>query len=190
MIIKKNLFFYKMFFDLKSFQLQACSRHALSRQLHSARPRARWPKLRISMHSVIFSSVISIALLVMTHFVFCSQICRCSVVVAMALCKSLAPAACLTPLFRSLRLKLVEFELAAMAPCKEGGLDRDMWLEHSNVHYNDATGGLYVVRAILLDLDVGTADSVRAEPFGQLFRPDDFVYGQSFAGSNRAKGCT
>nr|XP_027780936.1 tubulin beta-2A chain-like [Marmota flaviventris] len=31
-------------------------------------------------------------------------------------------------------------------------------------------------------------DSVRSGPFGQIFRPDNFVFGQSCAGNNRAKG--
>merc|ERR1711935_1033093 len=35
---------------------------------------------------------------------------------------------------------------------------------------------------------MGTMDSVRAGPFGQLFRPDNFVFGQSGAGNNWAKG--
>ena len=30
----------------------------------------------------------------------------------------------------------------------------------------------------------GTMDSVRAGPFGQLFRPDNFVFGQTGAGNN------
>merc|ERR1712232_822375 len=34
----------------------------------------------------------------------------------------------------------------------------------------------------------GTMDSVRAGPFGQLFRPDNFVFGQTGAGNNWAKG--
>jgi hypothetical protein len=37
-------------------------------------------------------------------------------------------------------------------------------------------------RAILMDLEPGTMDSVRAGPFGQLFRPDNFVFGQTGAG--------
>ena len=41
-------------------------------------------------------------------------------------------------------------------------------------YYNEATGGRYVPRAILMDLEPGTMDSVRAGPFGQLFRPDNF----------------
>ena len=31
-------------------------------------------------------------------------------------------------------------------------------------------------------------DAVRMGPFGKLFRPDNFVYGQSGAGNNYAKG--
>jgi tubulin beta len=53
---------------------------------------------------------------------------------------------------------------------------------------SQATGGKYVPRAILVDLEPGTMDSVRAGPFGQLFRPDNFVFGQSGAGNNWAKG--
>lgn len=35
---------------------------------------------------------------------------------------------------------------------------------------------------------LGTMDSVRSGAFGQLFRPDNFVFGQSGAGNNWAKG--
>jgi hypothetical protein len=38
-------------------------------------------------------------------------------------------------------------------------------------------GGKYVPRAVLVDLEPGTMDSVRSGPFGQLFRPDNFVFG-------------
>ncbi len=30
-----------------------------------------------------------------------------------------------------------------------------------------------------MDLEPGTMDAVRAGPFGQLFRPDNFVFGQT-----------
>ena len=50
------------------------------------------------------------------------------------------------------------------------------------------TGGKYVPRAVLVDLEPGTMDSVRSGPFGQIFRPDNFVFGQSGAGNNWAKG--
>ena len=38
--------------------------------------------------------------------------------------------------------------------------------------------GRYVPRAVLLDLEPGTMDSVRSGPYGQIFRPDNFVFGQ------------
>jgi len=66
--------------------------------------------------------------------------------------------------------------------------DSDLQLERINVYFNEATGGRYVPRAILMDLEPGTMDSVRAGPFGQIFRPDNFVFGQSGAGNNWAKG--
>jgi hypothetical protein len=59
--------------------------------------------------------------------------------------------------------------------------DSDLQLERINVYFNEATGGRYVPRAILMDLEPGTMDSVRAGPFGQLFRPDNFVFGQTGA---------
>ena len=46
------------------------------------------------------------------------------------------------------------------------------------MYYNEATGGKYVPRAVLVDLEPGTMDSVRSGPFGQIFRPDNFVFGE------------
>ena len=63
-----------------------------------------------------------------------------------------------------------------------------MQLERINVYYNEASGGKYVPRAVLVDLEPGTMDSVRSGPYGQVFRPDNFVFGQSGAGNNWAKG--
>ncbi|GES59006.1 hypothetical protein ATETN484_0003022800 [Aspergillus terreus] len=64
----------------------------------------------------------------------------------------------------------------------------DLQLERMNVYFNEASGNKYVPRAVLVDLEPGTMDAVRAGPFGQLFRPDNFVFGQSGAGNNWAKG--
>jgi len=61
-------------------------------------------------------------------------------------------------------------------------------LERVNVYFNEAQGGKYVPRAVLVDLEPGTMDGVRASPFGKLFRPDNFVYAQNGAGNNWAKG--
>lgn len=49
-------------------------------------------------------------------------------------------------------------------------------------------GGKYVPRAILCDLEPGSLDCIRASCYGQLFRPDNFVFGTSGAGNNWAKG--
>ncbi|CAG0880952.1 unnamed protein product [Darwinula stevensoni] len=62
--------------------------------------------------------------------------------------------------------------------------DSDLQLERINVYYHEAQGGKYVPRAILVDLEPGTMDSVRSGVFGQLFRPDNFVFGQSGAGND------
>ena len=43
-------------------------------------------------------------------------------------------------------------------------------------------------RAVLVDLEPGTMDAVRSGPLGRLFRPDSFVFSQSGAGNNWAKG--
>ncbi|GER57024.1 tubulin beta chain [Striga asiatica] len=82
--------------------------------------------------------------------------------------------------------------------CDEHGVDptgkfkgdesSDTQLERINVYFNEASGGRYVPRAVLMDLEPGTMDSIRSGPYGQIFRPDNFVFGQSGAGNNWAKG--
>ncbi|KAG1359585.1 Tubulin beta chain [Cocos nucifera] len=80
--------------------------------------------------------------------------------------------------------------------CTEHGIDStgryhgdsDLQLERVNVYYNEASCGRFVPRAVLMDLEPGTMDSVRSGPYGQIFRPDNFVFGQSGAGNNWAKG--
>ena len=46
----------------------------------------------------------------------------------------------------------------------------------NNVRY--ILGGKYVPRAVLVDLEPGTMDSVRSGPFGQIFKPDNFIFGK------------
>lgn len=78
----------------------------------------------------------------------------------------------------------------------EHGIERDgvykgtneLQLERINVYYNEVGSNKYVPRAILVDLEPGTMDSLRSGPLGTLFRPDNFVFGQSGAGNNWAKG--
>ena len=85
----------------------------------------------------------------------------------------------------------------------------DLQLERINVYYNETgcvysshfitqgrgltdlwrvTANKYVPRAVLVDLEPGTMDSLRSGPLGNLFRPDNFVFGQAGAGNNWAKG--
>jgi len=64
----------------------------------------------------------------------------------------------------------------------------DLQLERINVYFNEATGGKYVPRAILCDLEPSTIDCIRASCYGQIFRPDNFVFGTMGAGNNWAKG--
>ena len=66
--------------------------------------------------------------------------------------------------------------------------DSDLQLKRINVFYNEASGGRYVPRAVLIDLEPGVMDSVRSGPYGQLFRPDNFIFGQTGAGNNWGKG--
>ena len=54
--------------------------------------------------------------------------------------------------------------------------------------YAQTSSNKYVPRAVLVDLEPGTMDAVRSGRLSELFRPDNFVFGQSGAGNNWAKG--
>lgn len=45
-----------------------------------------------------------------------------------------------------------------------------------------------VPRSVLADLEPGTLDTIRSGPYGCLFRPDNFAFGNAGAGNNWAKG--
>ncbi|KAH7012871.1 beta-tubulin [Ilyonectria destructans] len=64
----------------------------------------------------------------------------------------------------------------------------DLQLARMNVYFNETSSNKYVPRAVLVDLEPGAMDAVLSGPFGQLFRLDNFVFGQSSAGINWAKG--
>jgi tubulin beta len=72
----------------------------------------------------------------------------------------------------------------------EGGYEGDnvLQLERINVYFNEGMGGRYVPRAVLTDLEPGTMASIREGAIGSIFKPDNFVNGQSGAGNNWAKG--
>jgi len=78
----------------------------------------------------------------------------------------------------------------------EHGVDRkgmyigesDLQLDRINVYFHEGAGGRYVPRAVLIDLEPGTMDATRQAAYGQIFRPDNFVFGTTGAGNNWAKG--
>ena len=49
----------------------------------------------------------------------------------------------------------------------------DTQLERINVYFNEAAAGKYVPRAVLIDLEPGTMDTIKSSPMGPLFRPDN-----------------
>lgn len=66
--------------------------------------------------------------------------------------------------------------------------NNDLQLERISVYYNEAGTNKYVPRAVLVDLEPGTMDAIRGGTIGNMFRPDNFVFGQNCAGNNWAKG--
>ncbi|KAK1379394.1 Tubulin beta chain [Heracleum sosnowskyi] len=80
--------------------------------------------------------------------------------------------------------------------CDEHGIDptgkyvgnSDLQLENVIVYYNKASCGRFGPRAVLMDLEPDTMDNVRTGPYGQIFHPDNFLFGQSGTGNNWAKG--
>uniref|UniRef100_A0A1I8F4Q1 Tubulin domain-containing protein n=1 Tax=Macrostomum lignano TaxID=282301 RepID=A0A1I8F4Q1_9PLAT len=72
--------------------------------------------------------------------------------------------------------------------------DSDLQLERINVYYNEAAGGRYVPRSVLVDLEPGTMDSVRSGARSDSYSGRTiFVFGQSGRrqqlGQGRAKAC-
>ncbi len=56
------------------------------------------------------------------------------------------------------------------------------------MYFNEAQGGKYVPRAVIVDLEPGVLDNIKAGPQANLFRPDNMIFAQSGAGNNWAKG--
>lgn len=61
-------------------------------------------------------------------------------------------------------------------------------LERAGVYYSQASEGRYVPRAVMLDLEPGVIENIKGGKMGTLFRPDNFIHGNSGAGNNWAKG--
>jgi len=84
----------------------------------------------------------------------------------------------LLPLYNTYRTALSKFQMTSSLYTN---------YENNEKNWSNATSKeVYRPRAILCDLETGTMDSVRAGPYGQLFRPDNFVFGQTGAGVNTA----
>lgn len=66
--------------------------------------------------------------------------------------------------------------------------DSDLQLARSDVYFSEGSHGNYVPRSIMVDLEPGILDTIKACPYGKTFRPDNFVAGSSGAGNNFAKG--
>jgi len=57
-----------------------------------------------------------------------------------------------------------------------------------NREYKSKSSGKWIQRAVMVDLEPGTLDVVTASAVGAAFKPDNFVFGNSGAGNNWAKG--
>ena len=62
-----------------------------------------------------------------------------------------------------------------------------MRLKRISVYYNKIGSNKYIRRAVLVDLEPQIMDPVRSGRLGGLFRPENFIFGQSGAGNNWAK---
>ena len=66
--------------------------------------------------------------------------------------------------------------------------DSETQRDKINVFYTESCEERFVPRAVLVDLEPGPLERLRATTLGQIFRPDNFVFSQSGAGNNWARG--
>ncbi|GAA5971076.1 hypothetical protein JCM11641_004133 [Rhodosporidiobolus odoratus] len=64
----------------------------------------------------------------------------------------------------------------------------DVQQERLSVFFSEAGGRKYVPRGLQIDLEPSTGDAIRGSKLGGLFRPSGFIFGDSGAGNNWAKG--
>ncbi|XP_058789977.1 tubulin beta chain-like [Phymastichus coffea] len=64
----------------------------------------------------------------------------------------------------------------------------DLQLDKISVFFNETSFKRYIPRTVIVDLEPGTIDAIRSSTFGDIFRPDNFVFGQNGASNNWAKG--
>ncbi|KAJ2761923.1 Tubulin beta-2 chain, partial [Coemansia nantahalensis] len=71
----------------------------------------------------------------------------------------------------------------------EGEADKkNTQLDRIDVYFNHASNNRFVPRAVIVDLEPGTIDTIRSNKFSGFFRPDNFIHGQNGAGNVWAKG--
>jgi tubulin beta len=70
----------------------------------------------------------------------------------------------------------------------EYGGDNDAQVGRFNVFHHEASGGKYVPRAVLMDLESGVIGAVRDSPLGEIFRPGNLLKQNAGVGSNLADG--
>merc|ERR1712165_84135 len=65
-------------------------------------------------------------------------------------------------------------------------------LENIDVYFRGTTeeklNAKWIPRAVLVDLEPGTMDVIKASAIGPVFKPDNMVFGNNGAGNNWAKG--
>ena len=71
---------------------------------------------------------------------------------------------------------------------KMSTLETEQKLDKIDVYFSSVGNYRYVPRAVLVDLEPGTTDVIKASPMGKMFKPDNFVFGQNGANNNWAKG--
>ncbi|EFO16681.1 beta-tubulin [Loa loa] len=64
----------------------------------------------------------------------------------------------------------------------------ELQLERIDVYFKEMEGYKYFPRAILVDMEPATLDTVLQSPRGTLFQSDNFVFGRGSASNNWAKG--
>ncbi|KAJ1911852.1 Tubulin beta chain (Beta tubulin) [Tieghemiomyces parasiticus] len=64
----------------------------------------------------------------------------------------------------------------------------DIQCSRLDVYFSEVASSKYVPRSVLVDLEPGALDAVKASSLGTLFRPDNFINAQNGAGNNWAKG--
>ena len=65
---------------------------------------------------------------------------------------------------------------------------KDARRDKIDVYFKQVSDDRYIPRAVLIDLEPGTGDTIKASNIGKMFRRDNFVFGATGAGNNWAKG--